>query len=50
MIGAPFRKDRVLDLSEAAAAALKMKTSGVAPVDIEVMPTTADSEMPSVSP
>ena len=33
----PFRKSRVLDLSEAAADTLDMKTSGTAPVAIEVV-------------
>ncbi len=33
----PFKKGRVLDLSEAAADTLDMKTSGTAPVKIEVV-------------
>jgi len=33
----PFLKGRVIDVSEAAATRLNMKTSGVAPVEIEVM-------------
>jgi len=46
----PYVRDRVLDVSEAAATALKMKTSGVAPVDIEVRrPAAAESEQ-SISP
>ena len=41
----PFAQGRVLDLSEAAASRLNMKTSGVAPVDIEVkQPAMALSE------
>jgi len=41
----PFKRDRVIDLSEAAAARLQMKSSGVAPVDIEVrQPAVASSD------
>ena len=40
----PFAKDRVLDLSEAAADRLDMKDSGVAPVKIEVVePASAEA-------
>jgi rare lipoprotein A (peptidoglycan hydrolase) len=46
----PYAKGRVLDLSEAASTALKMKTSGVAPVDIEVMQPAAADFGNSVSP
>lgn len=44
----PYRGGRVLDLSEAAAKTLDMKTSGVAPVNIEVKkPMATDSGAPS---
>ncbi len=33
----PYKKNRVLDLSEAAAKTLDMKKSGLAPVQIEVI-------------
>jgi rare lipoprotein A len=40
----PFAKGRVLDLSEAAADSLHMKTSGTAPVKIEVVePASAEA-------
>ena len=37
----PYAKNRVLDLSEAAAKALDMKTAGVTPVKIEVIEQSA---------
>ena len=46
----PYKKGRVLDISEAAAAALKMKTSGVAPVDIEVVQPSAGKPENPISP
>jgi rare lipoprotein A (peptidoglycan hydrolase) len=47
----PYVKNRVLDLSEAAAKALDMKTEGVTPVKIEVLkepapPATPGSTLP----
>jgi rare lipoprotein A len=47
----PYKKNRVLDLSEAAAKALDMKTEGVTPVKIEVirksaMPAAPGSTLP----
>jgi rare lipoprotein A len=42
----PFRKSRILDLSEAAADTLDMKTSGTAPVKIEVVvPASAQASI-----
>jgi rare lipoprotein A len=46
----PYTKGRVLDISEAAAKTLQMKTSGVAPVDIEVMQPGAEEPERSISP
>jgi len=42
----PYVKNRVLDLSEAAAKALDMKTEGVTPVKIEVIRKSAPPAVP----
>jgi len=42
----PYKKNRVLDLSEAAAKALDMKTEGVTPVKIEVIRKSAPPMAP----
>lgn len=43
----PYAKGRVLDVSEAAATTLHMKTVGVVPVDIEVMQPVEEPSEPS---
>lgn len=44
----PYRGSRVLDLSEAAADSLDMKKTGVAPVEITILPQAANS--PALTP